>query len=216
LLQLADSAFPSGSFAHSSGLEALLQLGFVRDERALALRLRELCYSMAASALPFLAAAWRAVTAGDVVRAAAVDRRQEAFVSSHVANRASRAQGEAFLLAAGTAFHDARIHALRVQLPFRHSGTSVGAALALAEIQLADARALFLFTSVRAALSAAVRLGVVGPLRAQKLLVDLHPAIDEALARTAGSDVDDACSLSPLLDVAQAAQDRLYSRLFQS
>jgi urease accessory protein len=54
LLQLADSAFPAGSFAHSAGFEALRQLGLLKGEDALVLRLRELVWSTASSSLPFL------------------------------------------------------------------------------------------------------------------------------------------------------------------
>ena len=77
-------------------------------------------------------------------------------------------------------------------------------------------RQTFLFCSVRSALSAVVRLGVLGPLRAQALLHGLHPLFDEALAKTADLRSDDAVSVSPWLETAQSAHDRLYSRLFQS
>jgi urease accessory protein UreF len=57
---------------------------------------------------------------------------------------------------------------------------------------------------------------VLGPLRAQALLHGLHPLLDEALAKTAGLRSEDAVSVSPWLETAQSAHDRLYSRLFQS
>jgi urease accessory protein UreF len=40
--------------------------------------------------------------------------------------------------------------------------------------------------------------------------------MDQALEASAGRAMQDAMSASPLLDLAQGAQDRLYSRLFQS
>jgi urease accessory protein len=101
LYQLADSAFPAGSFAHSLGFEALRAVGLLRDERDLALRLDELAWHTAYASLPFLGDAHR----GD---APAADRAVDRFLSSHVANRASRAQGRAFLLAAD-ALLDARV-----------------------------------------------------------------------------------------------------------
>ncbi|MBS2030464.1 MAG: urease accessory protein UreF [Deltaproteobacteria bacterium] len=209
LLQLADSAFPSGSFAHSLGLEALRQLGGLRGEEQLALRLRELCWHTAHGALPFLNDAH----GNDPI---AADRAADIFLSQHVANRASRAQGQAFLLAAEAAFDNASVTSLRGSLPCGHVAVAVGAALKLAGFSLDDARRLFLFSSVRSALSAAVRLGVVGPLRGQKLLFELHPELDRALASTQGFTGADAASIAPLVDCAQGAQDRLYSRLFQS
>jgi urease accessory protein UreF len=57
---------------------------------------------------------------------------------------------------------------------------------------------------------------VIGPLRAQRLLLDAGEAAEVALAETRALPTIGACSLAPLVDVAQAAHDRLYARLFQS
>lgn len=204
LLQLADSGFPSGAFAHSGGLEGLRALGLLPDGEALRVRLVELTWHGAFGALPFLTHAHQR----DAVEA---DRRCDVFLSSHVANRASRAQGRAFLMAVREAFGDAG-----PELPFAHAPVAFGAALARARVSLDDARLAFLFGAVRNALSAAVRLGVVGPLEAQRLFTSVHPVVQTALQRSAQLTLDDARGTAVLLDTAQLAQDRLYSRLFQS
>lgn len=207
LLQLADSAFPAGAFAHSSGFEAMRQAGRLGGEAELALRLRELVWQTALGALPFLGDAH----AGEATEA---DQAADVFLSSQVANRASRAQGRAFLLAAGVAFDG--LADLGQRLPCGHAAPAAGAAFAQLGVSLEDARPIFLFGAVRAALSAAVRLGVVGPLRAQALLFGLRGLFDEALAETRGLGAADACNVAPLVEAAQAAHDRLHSRLFQS
>jgi urease accessory protein len=218
LYQLADSAFPAGSFAHSSGLEAARAHGWLRDERDLVVRLTELAWHVAHAVLPFLGEAYR-----DPV---AADRACDRFLTSHVANRASRAQGRALELAAremfagntGVATPDgiaASEGRHTVELPYAHQPVVLGAICA-SRVPLDDARELAMFAALRSAMSSAVRLGVVGPLRAQRLLFEVGPIARAALAETRDLPITDAASTAPLVDLAQAGHDRLYTRLFQS
>jgi urease accessory protein len=131
------------------------------------------------------------------------------FTANHVANRASRAQGRAFLLAI------AALLEVRVALPFGHLPVAIGAAL-VGRIAQADARELVMYTALRSAVSAAVRLGVTGPLRGQRVLLAAAPAAARALVETRELGIADACSTQPMVELAQAAHDRLYARLFQS
>jgi urease accessory protein len=75
---------------------------------------------------------------------------------------------------------------------------------------------MFLHLALRGALSAAVRLGACGPAEAQAIHRRLHPALEAALAGARGRSLDELAQTAPLLELVQATQDRLYSRLFQS
>ncbi len=56
----------------------------------------------------------------------------------------------------------------------------------------------------------------LGPLEAQALQHRLSPIAEAALIKSQSLTLDEIAQTAPLLEVWQGAQDRLYSRLFQS
>jgi urease accessory protein len=195
-------------------VEAAVQLGRVTGAASLAELVDEAVWSLATSALPFVAAALRQPST-----LAVLDLRCDASLGNHVANRASRAQGRAWLRAATAAFGGA-VEPLAEEVRGRklpgHLAPVFGAVLGSLGAGEEDARRLFLFQGARSAISAAVRLGVLGPLEAQGILAGAAASAERALAVTTGLAPEDAASGAPVLDLLQGHQDRLYSRLFQS
>ncbi len=215
LWQLADSAFPMGGFGHSGGLEAAWQHREVRTKDDLVAFLRAALVQTRRGALPMVKAAHQQERS-----LPEIDWLCDAFISNHVANRASRAQGQALLASAERGFGGKALKALRTvvageELP-GHLPPLFGSVTAALEIQFCDALRLFVFVQLRGLISAAVRLGIVGPIEGQGIQHDLIPLADEAAANAEELCLDDIAQTAPLLDVFQGTQDRLYSRLFQS
>ncbi len=207
LLQLADSAFPAGGFPHSAGLEAASQLGDV-DVRAFA---EDAVWQAAYGALPLARAAHAAWAAGPAALAG-VDSRAQAALLNHVLRRASRAQGRAFLHACAAAFPETASLARALA----HLAPAQGAVAAALGLSAGDAEMLVLHTTLRGVLSAAVRLGRIGPLEAQGVQRGLCGTLEAARAAGRRVSLDELAQTAPLQDVAAALHDRLYSRLFQS
>jgi urease accessory protein len=208
LLQLADAAFPAGGFAHSGGLEAASALGLAGDVVAY---VTDGIWQAAHLSLPLA----RAAHAGELE---AADARAEAAILGHVARRASRAQGRAFanaciytLLRSGpleAAVRAGRLHG--------HLAPLQGAACRALGLSVEDAETLVLHTATRGLLSAAVRLGRLGPLEAQRVQHGLAPTLEAARAAARRLTLDDVAQTAPLADLAANLHDELYSRLFQS
>ena len=215
LWQLADSAFPSGGFAHSGGLEAAHQLGLVSDADSLEPFLENGLSQVRRGVACFAHEAW---THPDEF--AAIDHDCDLFLNNHVANRASRAQGQALLSSASKAFAGVSpdkaiarwtMTARRDRLP-SHLAPVFGLVSRALNVPSAQMSSLFLFIHLRGYISAAVRLGIVGPMQAQQSQASLAmklSGIDPMPLRS-------AAQINPMLDLIQMMQDRLYSRLFQS
>jgi urease accessory protein len=213
LWQLADSAFPTGSFAHSWGLEAAWQSGEVPDLRALNQFVLDTLEQAGRTVLPLLTAAHR-----HPARVRELDEIADAFLTNPVANRASRAQGRAFSATCARVWPGPAVSAVDadVREACGHAGPAMGAMLATLGVPAEAAHHLCLYGAARGVLAAAVRLGVAGSYDAQRLQHGVAGAILDVAARCGGLDDRDLAQTAPLLDLLQAAHDRLYSRLFQS
>jgi urease accessory protein len=211
--QLIDSAFPSGGFAHSLGLEAAYQAGEVANERSLRRFLEGALLQAGYTLMPLMTATYR-----EPRRLGELDAIADAFLTNAVANRASRVQGRAFVAACARIWPSDAMQAIEAEARrlCAHQAPLMGAALRVLELPLQTAQRMVLFQTSRGVLAAAVRLGIVGPFRAQRLQHDAGADIDLVLSRCASLDESSLAQPAPILDLLQSAHDRLYSRLFQS
>jgi urease accessory protein len=213
LWQLADSAFPTGGFAHSGGLEAAWQSGEVPSPEALDRLVRAALWQAGRGLLPLASAAH-----ADPRRLEELDEICHVFLTNVVASRASSVQGRAFAATCARVWPGDAMHALerRVGKLRGHQAPIFGAALSLLGLPLATMQHLFLYSTLRGLSSAAVRLGIIGPFAAQRLQVACAGELELVAENCADFRDSDIAQTAPILDLLQAGHDRLYSRLFQS
>jgi urease accessory protein len=211
LWQLADSAFPAGSFGHSGGLEAAWQLGEISTLTDLEMFARSSLQQLTGASLPFVLDAHAAPSRFDEL-----DEFCDLFLSNHVANRASRLMGKSFIIAAEQSFCSPPLSALRAAARIGHLAPAFGAIARFLEIDRASAARLFTHIHLRGLLGSAVRLGIIGPLASQRLQFKLGPTAELAVKNSLSLTTNDIAHTAPLLDLWQGAHDRLYSRLFQT
>ncbi len=221
LLQAGDSYYPTGSYAHSFGLEGLVQAGVVRDRATL----REFVFLSALPALrhvelPLAAHAWRALAKGDwprvgelCVLSSALRTAREARLASENIGR-QRAELLALLHAAPLA---REFLARAAQDDWPHSA-AVAAALE-GRVHGAPLRAVLAgvaYAALAALLAAAMKLLRLGQNGAQSLLAEALAATPALLAAAESAPGDDIGWFNPWLDIAAARHESADARMFIS
>ena len=211
--QLADSAFPTGSFAHSFGLEAAWQHGEIPAVEKLRDFVEATIVQTGYSVLPLVNEAFESVT-----RLEELDTLANAFLTNPVANRASRIQGRTLVGTAERIWPSESVRALKARsdATYAHVAPLTGVTFRLLGLPLVTVQRIVLYTTARGVLSAAVRLGIVGSYEAQRLQYGCEPCLNGVAERCRNLIIHDLSQTAPLIDLMQSAHDRLYSRLFQS
>lgn len=209
LLQLFDSQFPVGAFAHSGGVETYAALGGGVAELAGVLD-AQIALGWGRSDLAAAYLAWLATQKGDCPLSWCA-RRLDVLKVVPAVRQASIGLGRRTLDLLRRLYPDAVV---TVDPP--HQAIVLGAAAARLGI---DARGFLLAYAQSLAmgtLAAGLRCMPVSPAQAQGLLADAHAAIVSAVERVL--DDPEAClfTCTPALDVRSHQQAFLRTRLFQS
>jgi urease accessory protein len=217
LLQLSDSAFPAGGFAHSEGLEGLAVDGLLDAGGLEALLAAHRRLTLERGDRWFVQRAHRATASCDAtgLRAAA-----HAELASRVASEQRAALlsvGSALLRAAAAIAGTGEL--ARVEWAWTALGESTprgsvfGAVAAAFGVDEGAAGAAHTYVVLAGMVAAAVRLGHVAPLDGQAAL---RRALTGPAGAAAGNGGDGWGLFSPLLDVASMRHELAEPRLFAS
>jgi len=212
LLQLADGTFPSGGFAHSAGLEAATVLGALEGaEDPTATFLEASLRQVGRASLPFVRAAAR-----DPARLSELDEAFDAALPLAGPNRSSRAQGRALASAASRVWEAIVPIGEHARRGPGHHAPVFGAIFGTLGLSVEETLTAYLHGAARGILSAAVRLGLVGPLEAQRLHAERALLLDTILDGARLLEPAQAAQTAPLLEIHAALHERLDGRMFQS
>lgn len=214
-LQHADSAFPSGGFGFSNGIEGLFALGLPKGREGLQqVLIATLRHRWVSADRVALVQAYRA--GADLDAICAIDRAIEAIILPEPLRVGSRRNGGALLATHGrmgtpgvadlrTLIDAGRAHG---HLPVVQG--MMWRARGMAE---ETAAAVSGYAAAAGLVTAAVRLGRIGAIEAQSALAAALPVVAEAAAETVSPDAEIE-SFTPWLDIAAARHSRTPLRLF--
>lgn len=225
VLQLSDSAFPSGRYTLSHGLEAFTQSGRLtapsRPSTLVTLLSDCIRFGVAPSDGVALACAHRAAGRDgpvDLELATRADARLTAVKLTREARQASTRTGRALLSTATAAFGRAAMLDYAEQVNHGHAPGNHAVILGLLSARLgiprlaAVAGELYAFSASWVA--AAVRLAVTDHRTAQGLLHRVRSVTAEAALKAVDRDVQHISSCTPLPDVMAMRHEHAELRLF--
>jgi urease accessory protein len=218
MLQLADSFFPSGMYTQSHGLERFVERG-VRGEAQLAALFPSYLLHMAGPADALAARwVWRAAAQQDLALLEQIDQRLDATRLASEPRLASRRCGGR-ILQLGPSLFPAGI-AARYGSVARQRGLPGHQAVALAllahDAGLAEEQAVAveIHSFVVSLTSAAVRLGVIDHIAAQRLILALRPAAAAAAALGHDRDWHMIGGFAPTIELMQIQHQYALNHMF--
>ena len=219
-LRFVDSFFPSGGYAFSSGLEAAVQGGAVRNAEDLSRYVVELLtIGIGERDAVAVGLAHDAYVFGSLKIAFKADRELEAMKLGRESRTASRQMGRQVIrlaadqLASQPLIED-YVAAVEAEQTTGHLAVTVGLTLAAAGWSKEDTIAAFLYQTATGFVAAAMKLLPLGQREGQRLLESWLEVIERVSHKAAHQHV--LQSWSPIQDIYAMRHSRLESRLFRS
>lgn len=214
-------AFPTGSYSYSHGIEFAVEAGNIHDRKSLVDWLEaDLCYGSGRNEAIFLSEAWRCAlddNRGELFRIAEL---AAAFRGTSEFALESSQQATASLATLRHAWPDHVLDWLSQILRERHVQPTLAVVLgvrsAMEGIPAALALPAFMQSYIANLVTAAVRLIPLGQTDGQLAIAELERAVLAVSAQANESTIDDLGSAAFMVDLASAAHETQYTRLFRS
>jgi urease accessory protein len=218
LLQLTAGGFPTGAFAHSFGLETVVQEGTVHDVVTFGEWLDvHLTYSAGPTDGAAVSLVARAVIAADWDAVIRIDRLLTALKLAPEVREASCAVGRSALRAAREVFPGPAVESYSTLLRDGGARGNMATVFACVAVDLKLDTPVsvlaYLWSAAASLTTVATRLVPLGGVAAQRCLRELSPTIHTAAARADTTLEEEIGSSTIAQDIAALRHARLYSRL---
>lgn len=220
LLQLTDPALPVGAYAHSLGLEGLVQAGEISDVGELTQFLqRDVLSSAREVDLPLIRLAREAIVGEDFSSLAELDELAWASRQSMELRSASAKMGRQLLLLSDSLLLEPQrdFYTKVVEhLPYRQNLTVLALYQTLHDIPLEPGLSGYVWQMFSGFAQAGLKLLHLGPFGIQRMLSDSLPLIDAAVQDSLKVKQDDVGGFLPMWDICSAQHEYAEARLFIS
>jgi urease accessory protein len=221
LLQFSDGLFPAGAYAHSFGLEYLVQSGEISGATGVEDFLRVYLESaMAPTDAVAVLCAWRSAKAGDLAACLALDETLDAIKTASELRDASRQMGRQTLRVANQLPCDGLLADFAEKagknITPGHHPVVFGMIGGVMSWPAKEMVAAYLYSTSASLVGAALRLLPLGQLAGQRILWNMHPLIAELAEEAQNKTESDMWTFAPALEIASMRHAMLDARLFRS
>jgi len=211
-------SYPVGAFSYSHGLEWLVETGAVRDAESLAAWLDGiLVLGSGRNDAILFAQGHDAALKGDIETLGVVAEYAAAFAASAERSLETCAQGKAFSEVTRKTWGSPSLDRFAVlhRIPLAYP-VAVGVAAADHGIALGPALNFYVHAVAANLVSAGMRLIPLGHTDGQRVLMQLEPAVTQAVADGVSGDLTQLSSMAVMADIAAMKHETQYTRLFRS
>jgi urease accessory protein len=221
LLQFSDGLFPAGGYAHSFGLETLVQSGRVQTAEDVAGFLRAHLENSAAPTDAVLAlAARKAALSQDLQTCLRLDQMLEALKIAAETRETSRQMGRQTLRVLHELSRDPFVARFSREVESGNAGCHhpivFGMASAVLDWPPEETVSAFLYSTSALIVGASLRLLPLGQLAGQRILWNLGPVIASLSRGSRDKTEEDIWSFTPEIEIAAMRHESLDARMFRS
>jgi urease accessory protein len=217
LLQVNDSAFPTGGYAHSYGFEQTVRFGLVHDADSMARHIQSHLWSMLIHfELPVVRLAQQAARNEDVSQLIALDACVDATKTARELREASRSTGRRRLRSLCDSSPIMTAFALAVEEGRCQGHHTVVYGTGLAMLPQQALLTSWAFQSLSAVCLSAPKLLRIGQDSAQRVLTGSLSSMEENITSSLAVRQEDLGWFDPLVEIASMQHEIAYERLFIS
>lgn len=222
LLQVANSAFPTGAFNHSYGFETLIDSGDVSDAESLSKLCSDwLLYGVAPLDGAAVASAHRIALAGDLDQLVELDNLVGALKLPREIREASYKMGYAFLNTVTQVFQLDGMVDNYTQLVKKgscegHQSVAFGVVGAAFAVPEAETILVFLQSTLSNLVGVTARLLPLGQTEAQRIIAKAWTLLIKAVIFAQSRRLEELGTTTAMFDIAAMNHERMYSRLCMS
>lgn len=221
LLQLCDSAFPTGAFSHSFGLETYIQEDIIHNKKTFfkwmeTYILEQLVYTDGLACR----LAYEALEGNQLEDIWKLDQMLRAQILAQESREGSRRIGERLLILGNQLYPSLPLSAYMEQVNDRKCNSHPAIAFAMIahslNIPKSTTTSSFLFSSITGLIQNAVRGIPLGQTEGQLLIKESQSLITKACDEIEKLTEEDFGIASPGLEISQMRHERLHIRIFMS